>query len=93
MTAKPHFEVVEDQPATPQQTQQEHAVAVKMMTMALGALAQRTLHALADLFCLLTVGSAFWLFISIPDPNRMQLIQLGGYCAFVLLANLIVRRG
>lgn len=65
----------------------------ELLRVGLKALSQRTLIALSALFTLLTVGSAFWLFMSIHEPNTMQLIQIGMYAAFVLAINLIVKRG
>jgi hypothetical protein len=69
-----------------------NTVSVQMLGMALAALSQRALVALSSLFTLLTVGSTFWLWMSIPDPNTQQIISLTIYAAFVLAANLIVRR-
>jgi len=63
-----------------------------MLGMALAALSQRALIALSACFTLLTVGSAFWLWMSIRDPNPQQIISLTIYAGFVLAANLIVRR-
>jgi len=66
-------------------------VAIAMLQVALKALSQRALIAVADLFTLLTVGSAFWLWSSIPAPNDRQIIALSIYATFVLAANWIVR--
>ena len=71
---------------------QASSVQVAMLTLALKALSQRALVAIADLFTLLTVGSAFWLWASIPAPNDRQIIALSIYACFVLAANYIVRR-
>lgn len=62
-----------------------------LLRLGLKALSQRALVAASTLFTLLTVASAFWLFMSIKDPNTMQLIEMGMYAVFVLAANLIVR--
>ena len=70
----------------------DNGAAVRMLTLALAALSQRALIAIADLFTLLTVGSAFWLWSSIPAPNDRQIIALSIYACFVLAANWIVRR-
>ena len=64
----------------------------ELLRVGLRALSQRAMIALSSLFTLLTVGSAFWLFLSIRDPNTMQLVLLGMYACFVLAANLIVKR-
>ena len=85
----PKFEVVEE----PDQTQDiKSDVAVSALMLALRGLSQRAAIALSNLFCLLTVSSAFWLCLSIHDPSTPQLIMLGGYFSFVLAANWIVRR-
>ena len=89
---KPLFTVVGQEPDTPQHTPQEHAVATKMLIMALTALGQRFVVALASMFTLLTIGSAFFLWMMIPDPNNKQLIALGMYALLVLSINVIVRR-
>jgi len=65
----------------------------ELLRIGLKALSQRALVALSALFTLLTVASAFWLFMSIQNPNTMQLTQVGMYAAFVLAINLIVKRG
>ena len=86
----PGFEIVggTETEAAPQAS----SVQVAMLTLALKALSQRALVAIADLFTLLTVGSAFWLWASIPAPNDRQIIALSIYACFVLAANYIVRR-
>lgn len=94
MNQRPGFSIVdEQQPAAPQPSQAPPGAAVRMLTIALGALAQRTLVALSSLFTLSTVASAWWLWWSIlPAPSDRQLIALGLYAVFVLSANVIVRR-
>ena len=84
----PGFEIVGGTETEPQAS----GVHIAMLTLALKALSQRALVALADLFTLLTVGSAFWLWASIPAPNDRQIIALSIYACFVLAANYIVRR-
>lgn len=86
---KPLFTVVGQEPDTPQQTPQEHAVATKMLIMALTALGQRFVIALHGMFMLLTVASCFILWLMIPDPNTKQLISMGMFAAFVLFINLL----
>lgn len=70
----------------------ESSRAESMMLFALKGLSQRAIAAVKDLFTLLSVASAFWLFLSIPDPNNYQLAELLLYALFVLAANWIVRR-
>ncbi len=65
----------------------------ELLRVGLKALSQRALVALSALFTLLTVGSTFWLYMAVQNPNTMQLIELGLYAAFVLAINLIVKRG
>ena len=94
------FELVVDQeieaapPAPPPQPKAPvlNRVAIEMMGMALHALGQRALVALSACFTLLTVGSAFWLWMTIPDPNPHQLISLSIYALLVIAINVIVRR-
>ncbi len=66
--------------------------AIDILALSLRALGQRALVALADLFCLLTVGAAFWFYMSIPNPNTCQLVAEAMFALFVLAANWIVRR-
>ena len=88
--AAPRFEVIEEPDSTPEP--EESGLAFHGLMLALKALSQRALVAISNLFCLLTVGSAFWLSLTIHDPNWGQLVELGGYFLFVLAANLIVRK-
>ena len=70
--------------------------AIAGILLGLKALSQGAAIALANLashlFALLTVGSAFWLWMSIPDPNTNQIVWTGMYAVFVLAANVIIRR-
>lgn len=92
------FEVVDDQaepvavPAPALKQPILNRVSVEMMSMALTALSQRALVALASCFTLLTVGSTFFLWWQIPAPSDRQIISLTIYAAFVLAINIIVRR-
>lgn len=67
-------------------------IAGDALVLALTALSQRFIVALASLFTLLTVASAFVLWYVTPVPDTPQLIKLGLYGLFVLGANWIVRR-
>jgi len=86
------LEKEEIEPPVPAAASSAESAGMHMLYLGLKALSQRALIALSATFTLLTVASAFWLFLSIHDPNVMQLIEMGLYSAFVLAANLIVRR-
>jgi hypothetical protein len=64
-----------------------------MLMMALRALSQRTVIALASLVDLALAGSVFvlWLLV-IAQPTQLQLVGLGMYGAFILIC-LWLRRG
>ena len=51
----------------------------------------RSLIAVDNLFTLITVCLAFYLWHSIPDPNGLQVAALALFGLFVLIANVIVR--
>ena len=57
----------------------------------LKALSQRFVVALSQLFALSALASVFVLFMVIRDPSVYQLIALGGYSAFILIALFIVK--
>ena len=86
------FEVIEDdEPLAPPPAPKRDAA---LLLLGLKTLSQRTIAAIADLFTLVTVGSAFWLFFAVKDqPNTFQLVLAATYALFVLAANWIVRRG
>lgn len=67
-------------------------LATDLLVLSLKALSKRSLIAISNLFCLLTVGSVFVLFYNIPNPSVLQIINLTIYSLFVLAANAIVRR-
>ena len=87
----PGFEVVGGTEVEPKSAS-DSGVAIAMLTVALQALSQRALVAVSDLFTLLTVLSAFWLWTSIPEPNDRQIVALSIYALFILSANYLVRR-
>jgi hypothetical protein len=65
----------------------------RMLLMALSALAQRTILALASLVDLALAGSVFALWVMvIEQPTTLQLTGLGMYGAFILIC-LWLRRG
>lgn len=59
-------------------------------TLSITSLAQRFAVALAKLFALLTVGSAFALWCMTPNPEPIQVVSLSIYAAFVLAINCIL---
>lgn len=72
------------------QAQQSQMQSAAMIAVALKALGQKALIALASLFTLLTVASAFTLWLLMPDPNVTQLVGMGMYAVFVLLINMLI---
>ena len=86
----PLFRVVGAEPDAPQQTPQEHAVAIKMISIALSALWQQFVIAVTHCFTLASGASVFVLYFYTADPNIHQLVMLGGYSSFVLAANWLV---
>lgn len=92
----PGFEVIDGgeqsartEPASPPV---DNGVAIAMLTIGLKALSQRALTAATDLFTLLTVSAAFYLWYLTPTPNDRQIISLTIYGLFTLAANWIVRK-
>ena len=61
-------------------------------TLDIGGMTCASCVGLSNLFVLATVGSVFWLALSTPDPNALQLVKLFGYAVFVLAVSWIVRR-
>jgi hypothetical protein len=92
--AERKFELVqEEDPADAGQAPSPHDSGVNILLFSLQALSKRTLVALSNLFCLLTVGSVFVLFYAvIPTPTAYQIVAGTIYAVFVLAANAIVRR-
>jgi hypothetical protein len=67
-------------------------IATDAIALALTALSQRAVIALANLFVLLATSSVFVLWYVTPDPNVYQLVKLLMYGLFVLGISWIVRR-
>lgn len=89
MAGRPGFQVVDDEIEAPK----ENAAAIAMLTLALKALSQRMIIALADLFCLFTAASVFWLWFVLPeDPSVQRIVALSIYAVFIVVLNMIVRR-
>lgn len=87
----PQFTIVGEEPAAPAPRAAPQRDTALLM-MALKGLSQRAVAAVADLFTLLTVASAFWVWVSVPSPNVLQIVHNSIYGLFVLAANWIVRR-
>ena len=87
MAAK--FEIVQED-TEPSPPRVDNDVAARMLTIALGALSQRALIALASMFSITLAGSAFWLWLIIlPNPSINQLVGLGMYALFILALHVI----
>ncbi len=64
-----------------------------MMVTGLKALSQRALVGLSACFTLLSVASAFWLWLTfLPEPNPSKLVGLALYGVFLLVIEWIRRR-
>ena len=84
MAEPKRFELVQDddQPETASPPASDRAT--DLLFLSLQALSKRTLIAISNLFCLLTVGSVFVLFYSIiPSPNTFQIVSTTIYAVFV----------
>lgn len=94
MAAKPQFEVIEDGQDLNNPPQTNEADPTRALDVLLAIFSQKTAAALNGFYSLLTVLSVFWLsFVIIPNnPSVQQLVGLGGYGAFVIAVNVIVRR-
>lgn len=88
----PGFEVIEGGGEAPVAQADPNKIAIAMILLATKTLSQRALTAATDLFSLLTIASAFFLWWSIPAPNDRQIISLTIYALLVLAINWIVRR-
>lgn len=85
----PQFTVVEDDEPKVSPPSRDTA----MLMTALKALSQRAIAAIADLFMLATVGLVFWIANAISaNPSNAQIVTLGVFSTFVLVANFIVRK-
>jgi hypothetical protein len=84
-------EIHEEQP-DPALARAANAAALSALALGLKTLSQRAIAATRDIFTLLSIGSGFWLWNSIPNPSNTQIISLSLYALFILAANVIVRR-
>lgn len=86
------FEPVEIPESLPPEESKSAAFAASAITLGLKVLSQRAIAGMRDFFTLLSVGSGFWLWNSIPNPSPTQIVSLSLYAVFILSANVIVRR-
>lgn len=83
----------EDERIAPAESRSD-GFATDALFLALKALSQRALVALASLFSLITVGAVFWLALTIAaNPSVYQIATLAIFSVFVVGINIIVRRG
>ena len=87
------WEVVEEDPvpASPAPPERER-IDVNLLALGLKTVSQRFVAALVNLFTLVTMTGAWFLWYRIPDPNVYQIVSLTIFAAFVLAANWLVRR-
>ena len=85
--AERQFQVVGELPDEPEKPD----AGTRMLVLGLKALSQRAIGAIADLFMLATVGSAFVLWFLTPKPDTYQIVSLSLYGLLILAANWIVR--
>lgn len=99
------FQPVEDEdetvvphPAAPRAVEREKAereasLVAQMMAVLTKELSKKALVAISNCFTALSLGTAFWLWLSVlPDPSQNQLAGLAGYAVFVLLLEYVRRR-
>lgn len=84
---RPDFEVEEE----PTHSYAQEA-AYSGLLLALKALSQRFVIAVANLFTFVTVFGVWWLWRSIPDPSPTQIMALSIYATFTLAVSIIVSR-
>jgi len=87
------WEVVEEDPvlASPAPPERER-IDINLLALGLKTVSQRFVAALVNLFTLVTMTGAWFLWYRIPDPNVYQIVSLSIFAAFVLAANWLVRR-
>jgi hypothetical protein len=92
--AERRFEVVPDDPPAadkPDGSGPANDAGASLLFLGLQTVGKRFVAALADLFCLVTVSLAFFLWYITPSPNVLQVVSLSIFALFVLAANWIVR--
>ena len=88
----PGFEVIEGGAEPAKTPVKDNGVAIAMLQIGLKALSQRAATAVSDMFTLITVAGAFWLWYLTPHPDVFQIVSLSIYALFTLAANYIVRQ-
>lgn len=89
--ATPKFELVGE--VETENPPQDSAAAIKMLQIALAALGQKSVIALANLFTAAGLFSAWWLWQSVlPNPSVLQLVGVGMYATFLLILEFVRRR-
>jgi prepilin signal peptidase PulO-like enzyme (type II secretory pathway) len=88
------FQVIGDEePQKTVDTSTLTKINTEMLLLALKTLSQRALTAITNLFTVILVASAWWLWTNVlPNPTTQQLIALGGYALFCLLIEMVRRR-
>lgn len=79
-------------PAAPRREPLIDRASVDMLKVALGALSQAFVVAVARLFMLASVASVFVLWYLTPDPNQNQIVAMTIYASFILIINYLAMR-
>jgi len=94
MAASPRFEVVgeEADPKNPAESS-AGAISAAMLQLAISALGQRALIAIASLFSIALAGSVFALYWKVlPDPSTYSLVGIGLYSIFIIALHVVKAR-
>lgn len=87
LTAVAESEAPEAATPTARQSSIADDAGLKMLLMGLRSLSQRSLVAIASLVDLMLLASAFVLWLKvIREPSPVQLVGIGGYALFILVA-------
>lgn len=92
--AKRGFQVISEEEApAPQDNTAATKLNTQMLLLALGALSQRAMTAITNLFTVALVASAWFLWHSILiNPTTPQLVAVAGYALFCLAIDIVRRR-
>lgn len=99
MSGRRGFNVIEEPepPSAPQpevQPSSAHMFQARAIMLGLHVLSQKAIVGLSALFTAGLVASAWALWWSVlPNPSTPQLIGLGGYAVFILLVEVVRRKG